>query len=173
MRRTVPRLLAALTALSLVLAGGLGCSSGSGKDKEEKKPGDSPTERDKGNRPEDDKTKQFGVVSGRVLFQGQPVTGGVVTFHPEKGAPVSGQVNEDGSYQIKKLPVGDYKVAVGTQNLGPANPGQPGKAGKDNKLPGGPGPRVIPLPEKYASPSTSGLTRKVEPGPQPFEIQLK
>ena len=116
MRRTGFRLLAALAALALVLAGGLGCSSGSGKDKEEKKPGDSPTERDKGNRPEDDRTKQYGVVSGRVLYQGQPLTAGVVIFHPEKGAPVTGQVFEDGIYQIKKLPVGNYKIAVGTQD---------------------------------------------------------
>jgi len=41
-------------------------------------------------------------VTGTVKFQGQPVPMGTVTFYPQDGSrPATGNLSEDGSYQLK------------------------------------------------------------------------
>jgi hypothetical protein len=50
-------------------------------------------------------------VSGRATYRGEPLAGGTVIFHPDRGHPVSAGVDASGSYAAE-LPAGNYRVAV-------------------------------------------------------------
>src|SRR3954451_2576725 len=45
-----------------------------------------------------------GNVSGRVTYQGKPVASGSVTMAPDEGPPISGVINEDGTYVCRNVP---------------------------------------------------------------------
>jgi len=53
-----------------------------------------------------------GTVKGKVTFKGKTLPGGEITFHPEKGAAVSGEIGEDGTFEVKDVPVGEAKVSI-------------------------------------------------------------
>jgi hypothetical protein len=108
----------------------------------------------------EDNKAATGSVEGKVRFRGKPLSGGVVGFHPEKGKPVLAKIDTDGNYLAPAVPVGAVKVTVDTK---PAKP-RPGG--------GRPAP-FIPIPAKYATPETSGLTLTVQKGKQTFDIELK
>jgi hypothetical protein len=65
-------------------------------------------------------------VSGKVLLRGQPLPGGTVTFFPTngQGTPASAQIEEDGTYDMPKAPVGPVKITVANDALkeGAAHP---------------------------------------------------
>src|SRR5436305_6259282 len=58
-------------------------------------------------------------LSGKVLFQGRPVPGGLVTFYPTdgRGIPASAVIGEDGAYLVNNVPVGTVKVTVSNLSL--------------------------------------------------------
>jgi hemoglobin len=64
----------------------------------------------------DDGKKPAGAeVSGKITYNGKPVAGGTITFVPVEGKsskPITADVNEDGSYSVKKPPLGDYIVTI-------------------------------------------------------------
>ncbi len=83
-------------------------------------------------------------VSGKVLFQGKPLSGGRVNFITVQGAfASSGKIDENGQYQLK-APVGDVRISVMNQKL----------------------------PPQYQNPETSGLKYTVRPGPQTHDIEI-
>ncbi len=84
-------------------------------------------------------------VQGKVTFAGKPVVKGKVVFQPAKGKAVVANLNKDGSFSAKAVPVGPTKVAI--------------------TAPG--------LPKKYTKVETSGLTFEVRKGEQQFDIQLQ
>lgn len=101
-------------------------------------------------------------VFGKVTHAGQPVTSGTVTFHPvgfasgEANRPALGVLQPDGSYALSTYEAGDgaipgkYEVAVVSVEKPPSV--EEFAAGA----------KVKPaLPEKYATPRTSGLTATV------------
>src|SRR5947209_7629005 len=59
-------------------------------------------------------------VSGKVLFQDQPLPGGRITFISKEasGFVGSGNIDENGNYKIQ-APVGEVKVTVDNQMLAP------------------------------------------------------
>src|SRR5262249_25514108 len=61
-----------------------------------------------------------GKVSGRVLYNGQPLPGGVVTFRPPHPKPNSAraEIAEQGNYSAP-TPVGDVQVSVDNRELDP------------------------------------------------------
>lgn len=110
-------------------------------------------------------------VRGEVFFDGKPAAGAIVVLHPAGDDAVdaprpSGQVKEDGSFELdtfphgKGAPAGDYKVAIVWYDpKGEVNP-QTGEA-----------PSL--LPARYASPATSGLGAHVDAGPtqlKPYQL---
>jgi hypothetical protein len=111
-------------------------------------------------------------VSGKVLVQGQPLTGvpqGSVAFHPDKAQGnesmhiPTGKIGSDGTYELltggkKGAPLGKYKVLVNAM---------------ENKIEEGPvTPRYI-LEEKYYALPKTDLTVEVVENPGPGQYDLK
>jgi hypothetical protein len=115
---------------------------------------------------------ETGTVSGKVTFNGRPLTFGMVAFVSADGRVASCSIEPDGSYKIDKILVGPAKISV--QSLPP--PPQMTPLGPD----GQPLPQVrekakeyVPIPDHYKEPQQSGLAYTVEPGAQMHDIELK
>ncbi|CAN0264765.1 unnamed protein product, partial [Phaeothamnion confervicola] len=120
-------------------------------------------------------------VTGKVLLQGKPVPGGQVSFVAVTGGfAASGNIDENGNYQIK-APVGEVKITVNNTAL----QGRKGAGGK-----GAAGPKQLPhpkqsgaeepnaktqwvsIPSRYSNADTTDLKYTVTPGPQTHDINL-
>jgi hypothetical protein len=126
-----------------------------------------------------------GTVSGKVIYRGKPLPGGQVTFLTSKGYTFSGDIDPEGNFKVKAA-VGEAKVAVDNQMLMRSNepplpdlrhpPGvtPPPGAKMDDKKSSAPTitGTYVPIPEKYRSPDSSGLTCIVKSGSQTFDIEL-
>jgi hypothetical protein len=113
------------------------------------------------------------IISGKVTLKGAPVTGGSMTFLPQKGSPTLITIMPDGTYKASGVPTGEILVGIETESIR-------GKAPKDGKLtdPGviskppsgvpGTAPMAVyvPIDKKYADPKTSGLTVTISEQPE-------
>jgi hypothetical protein len=139
-----------------------------------------------------------GKVSGRVLFNGTPLPGGIVTFVPT-GARNHAvcTLDDQGNFEVS-VGAGEVQVSVDNRQLQPREPpikgmppGIPGgvaarvaEAKKDNPSAtrasggtGGGGPQKMPgkyveIPKKYYDISTSNLKFTVQRGNQTHDIEL-
>jgi hypothetical protein len=116
-------------------------------------------------------------VSGKVLFKGKPLPGGIVTFAAIKGGfPSSGRIDENGNYQIN-APIGEVQIGVDNRMFRPKR-GRPPDQEHHLKRPDSqeePKPlkgRYVEIPARYVDGATSGLTYTVKPGPQTHNIEL-
>jgi hypothetical protein len=137
-----------------------------------------------------------GKVSGRVLLNGEPLPGGLVTFRPAdpRQNSVSARLDGQGNYEAV-LPVGEVKVSFDNRELEPRAPrvgGMPkdlplspevrkalggGKSDAPQTKPGENAPekpsgRYVKVPDKYYGSETSGLQFSVGPGDQKHDIEL-
>jgi hypothetical protein len=97
-------------------------------------------------------------VQGRITFQGQPMSGGLVVFSPDverggTGKPISAEITQDGRFQLtvggdSAIPPGWYRVAIASV---------PNSASymANNRA---------NFPIQLARPDQSGLTREVKAG---------
>jgi hemoglobin len=92
---------------------------------------------------ENPKPADTGTVQGKVTDNGKPLAKGTVTLVDKAGKKFTGAVAADGTYDVEKVPPGDYKVGI---DGGPA---------------------------KFADPDKSGLTLTVTKGKQTHDIELK
>jgi len=61
-----------------------------------------------------------GDVTGTVTYNGEHLKGGTVTFASTTGGPsFTSPINEDGTYTLRGVAGGDYKVCVETESLKP------------------------------------------------------
>ena len=112
--------------------------------------------------------ENLGRIGGKVTFQGQPVSEGMVLFSCiAKGVNVTAPLKADGSYEVimakgAGLPLGEYKVSL--------SPPQPFyEIGE--KAP--PVPKQYPnSPAKYRNFQTSGLSVNIINGDNPFNIEM-
>lgn len=119
--------------------------------------------------------KPAGKVSGKVTFNGAPVTEAAIVFE-NQAAGVSAKVNlgPDGTYVAKTadsigLPPGNYQVAVTPSQVAETDevPLVAAPSGNEQDPPSA-------IPAKYHSPATSGLTADVKAGDNPpFDFDLK
>jgi hypothetical protein len=95
-----------------------------------------------------------GTISGKVIYQGKPVSGAVVNFYsPKEGLGVSAVLDASGAYTIQNpLRAGKYGVYISTP---PAVPGPTGVQ---------PPPPPPDIPVRYLNQSTSDLTVEVTSG---------
>lgn len=103
-------------------------------------------------------------VSGTVTVQGKPVEGVAVMISPQTGQPITASTDANGNFTLQ-APAGSYKVAISkTQTRVP--PGVDPEANPDAVT------IEYLTPQKYASPTTSGLTLEVKPGMEPVTWDL-
>ena len=121
-----------------------------------------------------------GTVSGKVYLKDKLLKGGNVTFlTADKKISQSAKIGEDGSYTIENIPAGPIKIAVETMSLKqaasvPRNNAPPGQKSPNSSAvdPKELMKRYVPIPEKYADPSESGLEYTVKSGKQDHDIKL-
>ncbi|MGL4553200.1 MAG: hypothetical protein ACRC33_18705 [Gemmataceae bacterium] len=103
-------------------------------------------------------------VSGKVTFNGEPVTEGSVQFNDEKtGRGSEVDLKADGTYQAS-LFAAEYKVVVTPPYLTDESKSGP---------PSGSYKKVKNIPGKYHSTDTSGLQAAVAPGKTVHDFDLK
>ncbi len=105
-------------------------------------------------------------VKGKVLLaSGEPVSGGIITFHPKTtlGAEASGEIGPDGSFRLTTIEKNDgalpgsYTVSVDPYFKGGRRSAEPASR----------------VPSKFGVPETSGLTAEVEAKDNDLKIVLK
>ena len=128
--------------------------------------------------------RSLGTVSGKVSYKGQPVKGGTVAIIPKAGGVLQGPIQEDGSFSIDKVPTGPATITVETASVRPsgaksAMPGPYSKIPQDvtrgfalAEKTGDPN-RYVPIPERYGSHESSGLSMDVKSGPQTHDLDLQ
>jgi hypothetical protein len=109
-------------------------------------------------------------VSGKVVYNGEPLPFGTVMFQPEQGQAAQGEIQPDGTFQLSTYGPNDgavpghHKVSVrcfSTQ--------KPGADGGDAGAPG----RLL-IPQQYTRFGMSGLSADVKPGStEPVVLELK
>lgn len=124
-----------------------------------------------------------GTVSGKVVYNGTVVKGGVVSFNTQDGHAASADIQEDGTYRAVKVPLGEVKVTVNNKMYKPrtANvpsykppPGQgPSGGGYLNADPEEAKRRYVPIPDDYAGVDKTPLTYTVTAGSQTYDPPLK
>lgn len=109
-----------------------------------------------------------GVVSGEITYKDQPLSLGTVAMIAEDGTVASGMIN-DGRYNIENVPVGPVKITVHVYPPSPmmAPPTGPVAGSKQKPL-----LVFVPIPDRYADASRSGLTYTVVKGPQTHDVAL-
>ena len=109
------------------------------------------------------KQKEEGRVSGKVTYQGLPLTEGDVNLYfPESGMGAMVPVGKDGTFTVPEpLLVGTYEVFVTPPVFAP-NPDGP------NYKPTG----AIIIPKKARDPKTSGLSIDVKKGRNEVLLEL-
>ncbi len=113
-------------------------------------------------------TPETSTVQGKVTYQGNPVTQGVILLTPEgSGQAATGEIQTDGSFQLTTFKKNDgarpgkYRVAV---QPFPATGGIPGMEFPEGKP---------PIPAKYLDANTSGLTAEIKSGKNTLDFALK
>jgi hypothetical protein len=123
----------------------------------------------------DDKTPEIaGSIKGVVTCAGKPLPGGTVAFHPAKGKPVVGVLQADGSYAIKNIPAGEYRVTLETESAKPQPKEKLPPKDKDTSKVEAPKDtgRYLPIPRVYADPKTSPLVFTVQNGQNNADLHL-
>lgn len=123
------------------------------------------------------KVVEYSKVSGRVLYNGNPLPGGSVAFVASQETS-SGIIDENGNYSVN-APVGEVKIAVDNQMLLPGVGMQKRLAQKmgAGPRPGGPDlttikGKYVPIPPRYYTPESSGLTYIVKRGEQSYDVVM-
>ncbi|MES2791648.1 MAG: hypothetical protein V4719_18660 [Planctomycetota bacterium] len=109
-----------------------------------------------------------GSATGKVSYQGKPITAGTIVLDSGKGYLAMAPIKSDGTFELKGadgavFPGGEYKVGVQP----PAAVPVPGATEM-------PKPPAIPgVPQKFYNTNSSGVTVKIEEGDQELNIVLK
>jgi hypothetical protein len=121
------------------------------------------------------------VISGTVTYNGNPVTGGDITFHTAAGG-YSATINPDGTYTVAQVPDGEATVTVLTEGLNPAKKPQTYGGARGKGQMGSPAPegaktgssgQYVKIPKKYETKETSDLKVTITRGKQTHPLTLK
>ena len=117
-------------------------------------------------------------MAGTVRHKGQTVTSGQVSFLGADGKPVCADIQPDGTYQAKKVPVGEAIITVVRYD----DTAQRGPVEKPKEWETAPfidpktqydlfAPKNL-LPDLYSDPATTPLRFKVQGGSNAHDIKL-
>jgi hypothetical protein len=113
-------------------------------------------------------------VTGKVTYQGKPVTQGLISFQPVRpdGTPATGTVGPDGTYSLQTADadgarLGEYRVAISARKEPEKEP--------DTATPPMKKRPVIEsqLPLRYEDLEKAQLTRKVDSGRNTINLDLE
>ncbi len=110
-------------------------------------------------------------VSGTVTYRDEPIPVGNVTFFAADNRVVFIPINEDGTYFLDRVPVGEVQITVETPSVQLPGPGEP-PIPASLMTPAYKYPNVR-IPAHYKDRRTSGLRLDVRPGEQTFDIRLE
>jgi hypothetical protein len=102
-----------------------------------------------------------GRLTGKVLFDGEPVRSGSLTFVDARGKESHTAISPEGTYRVSRLAVGPARIAVAGHARNPFEEGHP---------PSADGPQA--LPARYARAETSRLAVEVRQGEQKHDIVM-
>jgi hypothetical protein len=103
-------------------------------------------------------------VKGKVLLDGKPLSTGSVVTMPERGPGANGIINEQGEFNLTTRERG-MGASLGRHQVGVA-------AFEESTNWSPEAPQKSLIPQKYASPETSGLSIEVKPD-EPNEVVLE
>jgi hypothetical protein len=121
-----------------------------------------------------------GDVSGTVTFQNKPVASGTVIIVGSDSLPYYSNIQEDGSYLVRKVPTGPAKIVVLSPGPDAGKDGPPiavmAKPGFERKVrqhvfPGDP-KKWFPIPDNYGEFNSSGLSMTIAGGMNQHDIPL-
>jgi len=107
---------------------------------------------------------------------------GTVSYNNEKvkvalvivqgaGLSATGNINSDGSFKIKNVPIGEVSIGVNTDaGKGELRGKMMARAQTKEKVDL---PKVIDIPPKFFSPATSGIKTTISKGPNKYDVILK
>src|SRR5262245_37399155 len=132
-----------------------------------------------------------GTVEGQVTYRpnGKKVVWGNVVVFGADNIPRPGMINRDGSYLVKDVPTGDFKVCVSSENPKPSAGGgqkmaRPGSRGEERRAaPETPAEASVPvdeeivkgwfaIPAKYGDPAQTPLKHTARGPKTTFDIVL-
>ena len=103
-------------------------------------------------------------VRGTVSYKGQTLKSGLLKFSGQEGFYSAASIEPDGTYIVTDVVPGEVKVGVVE-----APQGSGSSSGDDKKAPG---PRPVPLPQKYQDPETSGVKYTLTPSTSELNIEF-
>jgi len=109
-------------------------------------------------------------VSGKVTYNGQPVTKGTITFQPDEGRAATGAIQPDGTYTLSTFAEKDGATPGHHKVMIVANDGDPTMI--PGSSPGYKPPKDL-IPKKYFSLNTSGLEATVSKDKPTVDFDLK
>lgn len=109
-------------------------------------------------------TPPSGNVTGKVTFQGKPVTEGEINFYsPKQGVGAKILLDSAGHFELPApIEVGEYKVSVTPPPLADPTTGGPPLTSKE----------YANIPKKYRTDSLSGLTASIKTGDNELSFDL-
>jgi len=120
-------------------------------------------------------------VSGKVTYQGKTVVWGNVSVVASDNISYAGEIKEDGTFTIPKVPVGPCKIGVTSPDPEAKDPapspfgkdmGISAKVGKPIDRPKPPPGTWFEIPDNYRDPVNSGVTREIKKG-VPLNVDLQ
>jgi hypothetical protein len=112
---------------------------------------------------------RFGTVEGTVTVDGKPANDGTVIFSVGD-LSAAGTIHPDGSYTAEKVPPGEARIVIHQMMLMGGATNQPGRLpGIDDAAPTA---KPVPIPKKYQSVETSGLSYTITSGTNEINIEL-
>jgi hypothetical protein len=122
-------------------------------------------------------SEEYVEVKGRVTYNGNPVTGGVIDFvSADEGAFIfQGRIEEYGNYTVR-CPVEPVKITIENRMLRPGAREQVIRVAspRPGQRPPDPFKGVyVEIPHKYYESDTTDLTYMVKKGPQTHDIELR
>jgi hypothetical protein len=109
-----------------------------------------------------------GNVSGTVKFDGQPLSGGTITFYDSRNGSQSSAIGKDGAYSVSGLAAGPVKVSLAV----PLPISFVARSMPGGGEPTPPPVQAPPLPAKYLDASTSELGFELARGDQKKNFDL-
>jgi hypothetical protein len=112
-----------------------------------------------------------GQVQGVVYIDGKPANDGTVIFSTADHKSAAGAIRPDGHFELSNVPAGPVKVAIHQMVMlggGPAKQAPLKGLEQPANTPGDP----IPIPKKYQSTESSGLSYTIVSGRNELIIEL-